>query len=155
MLTIKLKPLLVSLLISLGVGTLAGFLSSGQTDVYSELNLPALAPPSIVFPVVWTILYILMSVSAYIVYSSKAWDRKRALKLYGLQLLLNFIWPLIFFNLQMYLLAFVVLVILWIVVLVMIIIFYRINPTAAYLQIPYLIWLTFAGYLNLSIYILN
>ena len=155
MYTIKLKPLVISLLISLGVGGLAGLISSNSTELYGELNLPALSPPSVVFPIVWTILYILMGISAYLIYSSNSQNKDRALRIYGVQLLLNFIWPIVFFNMQMYLLAFIILVVLWITVLVMIMSFYRISPLAAYLQIPYLLWLTFAGYLNLSIYLLN
>lgn len=152
---IKLKPLLISLLISLGVGGLAGIISSGSTDIYNELNLPALSPPSIVFPIVWTILYILMGISAYMIYRSNSKYKEDALKIYGVQLLLNFSWSLIFFNMQNCVLAFVVLVFLWVAILLMIRVFYKINPLAAYLQIPYLVWVTFAGYLNLSICLLN
>lgn len=155
MFTIRLKPLLASLLISLGVGGLAGLFSSGSSELYRELNLPVLSPPSAVFPIVWTILYILMGISAYMIYISYDPNKHNALRVYGLQLLLNFIWPLVFFNMQSYLAAFIILVLLWLTVLIMIVLFYRINPIAAYLQIPYLLWLTFAGYLNLAIYILN
>lgn len=155
MYTIKLKPLVISLLISLGVGGIAGLISSGTSDLYSQLTLPALSPPSYVFPIVWTILYILMGISAYLIYTSNSESKDTALKIYGVQLLLNFIWPLVFFNLNNYVLAFIILVLLWITVAVMIYYFYKISPAAAFLQIPYLLWLTFAGYLNLAIILLN
>lgn len=152
---VKLKPLIVSLLIPLGIGGLSGFLTTNSMEVYKNLNQPNLAPPPLVFPVVWTILYILMGISAYLIYQSDSADKGKALILYGAQLIFNFIWPLIFFNGAMYLFSFIWLVALWIVVLLMINSFYNINKSAAYLQIPYLLWLTFAAYLNLSICLLN
>lgn len=152
---VKLKPLIVSLLIPLGIGGLAGFLTTNSMEVYKNLNQPNLAPPPLVFPVVWTILYILMGVSAYLIYRSDSTDKAKALILYVAQLISNFIWPLIFFNGGMYVFSFIWLVALWIVVLLMINSFYNINKSAAYLQIPYLLWLTFAAYLNLSICLLN
>lgn len=155
MLVIKLKPLLVSLLITLGTGAAAGLITAGSTDIYSELEKPALAPPSIVFPIVWTILYILMGISLYMIYTSYSPGRDRALKVFGVQLLLNFIWPLVFFNMQQYTIAFIILILLWLAVAYMIYLFYKIKPAAAYLQIPYFLWLTFAAYLNLAIILLN
>lgn len=152
---IKLKPLLISLLIPLGIGSLASFLTMNSMDVYKNLNLPSFAPPSFIFPVAWTILYILMGISAYMIYDSSSPLKSKALTVYSIQLIFNFIWPLIFFNGQMYLLAFMWLILLWILVLWMIILFHKINRVAAYFQIPYLIWLTFAAYLNLGIYLLN
>lgn len=152
---IKIKPLVVSLLVSLGVGAVAGFLTSGSVDVYNTLNLPALSPPSVVFPIVWTALYILMGVSAYIIYSSGAKEKNFALRVYGVQLLQNYIWPLVFFNMNGYVLAFIILILLWLTVIYMIYRFYRISRLAAILQIPYIIWLTFAAYLNLAVIIYN
>lgn len=152
---IKLKPLIISLLISLGIGGLAGFLTTNSMKIYKSLNQPNLAPPSFVFPVVWTILYILMGISAYLIYQSDSVNKNKALAIYGVQLIFNFIWPLIFFNGGMYLFSFIWLIALWILVLWMIILFYKIKPAAAYLQISYLLWLTFAAYLNFSIYLLN
>lgn len=93
----NLKALLISLLVSLGVGALSGFLTRNSVKVYSQLNLPSLAPPSWVFPVVWTILFVLMGISTYIVYMSESPYTKGALAVYLLQLAVNFIWPLIFF----------------------------------------------------------
>ncbi|MGE4213612.1 MAG: TspO/MBR family protein [Anaerotignaceae bacterium] len=149
------KALLVSLLISLGVGALSGILTKNSVNVYGQLNLPPLSPPSWVFPVVWTILFVLMGISSYIIYTSKSQNTKGALAIYFLQLVVNFIWPLIFFGAQEYLFAFIWLIFLWLLVVLMINMFYKISPIAALLQIPYLIWLTFAAYLNLMVVILN
>ena len=155
MLVIKLKPLLTSLGITLGTGAAAALITSGSTDIYKELEKPALAPPEIVFPIVWTILYLLMGISLYMIYSSSSPGRDRALKVFGVQLLLNFIWPLLFFNMRQFTIALIILILLWLAVADMIYLFYKIKPAAAYLQIPYFLWLTFAAYLNLSILLLN
>ncbi len=152
---IKLKPFIISLLITLGGGGLVAFLTRDSMDIYSNIKQPTLAPPAVIFPIVWTILYILLGVSAYMIYESKSPLKNKALTVYGVQLLLNFIWPFIFFGANMFLLAFVVLMILWALSMWMIVLFYQIKPIAAYLQIPYILWLTFAAYLNLSIYLLN
>lgn len=147
--------LLISIAISLGVGVLSGLITLGSFNTYSNLQQPALAPPGWLFPVVWTVLYILMGMSAYLVYISDNEQKYIGLAVYGLQLIFNFLWSIIFFNLGHPLFAFVWLVILWILIVAMIISFYKVNPTAGLLQIPYLLWVTFAGYLNLSIYLLN
>lgn len=152
---IKLKPLLFSLFISWGIGGIAAFLTNDSMDIYSSIKLPKLAPPSIVFPIAWSILYTLMGISAYMIYESQLERKSFALGIYALQLIVNFLWPLIFFDGRMFLAALICLIILWVLVLWMIISFYKIKPLAAYLQIPYLLWLTFAAYLNLNIYLLN
>ena len=151
------KKLIVSLLIPLAVGGLSAFITRGDMDIYTKIERPPLSPPGKLFPIVWSILYFLMGVSLYIIWNSRArTDEKRsAIIFFALQLFMNFIWSPIFFSMQQYLLGFVVLVILWIFIIAMIISFKRISPIAAYLQIPYLLWVTFAGYLNLGIYILN
>jgi len=154
----KIKPYIISAAIALAVGGLSSLLTAGNMDLYSRITPPPLAPPSILFPIVWTVLYILMGISAAMIYLEK--DKKpkevsRALIVYAVNLFLNFFWSIIFFNMQAFLFSFIWLVLLWITVLIMIIEFYRIKPIAAKLQIPYLIWLTFAGYLNFAIYILN
>ena len=147
--------LLISIAVSLGVGVLSGLITLGSFNTYSNLQQPALAPPGWLFPVVWTVLYILMGISAYLVYISDNEQKYIGLAVYGLQLIFNFLWSIIFFNFGHPLFAFVWLVILWILIVAMIISFYKVNPTAGLLQIPYLLWVTFAGYLNLSIYLLN
>ncbi len=152
---VNLKQLVISLAISLGVGLLAGILTANSFDVYSGLIKPPLSPPAVLFPIVWTILYALMGISAYIIYRSDNDYKYLALTIYVLQLVFNFFWSIIYFNLQNPLFAFVWLVMLWLLIIAMIITFAKINKTAALLQIPYLLWVTFAGYLNLALYILN
>ncbi len=152
---IQWKKLIPQLLLPLGVGALSAFITSGSMDIYSRIIAPPLAPPAILFPIVWTVLYLLMGVSAYLIIISGSENTENALFIYWLQLAVNFIWSPIFFNAQMFRVAFVVLILLWVLVFTMIRRFLPINKTAAYLQIPYLIWLTFAGYLNLAIAILN
>lgn len=151
------KNLIISLGISLGIGTLSGILTSNSMEVFSTLKKPPLSPPAIAFPIVWTILFTLMGISAYLVYETEASkeQKDKALSLYGFQLLFNFLWSIVFFNFGNILLAFGVLLILWFLIFNMIQAFNEVNPTAAKLQIPYLLWVTFAGYLNLAIYFLN
>lgn len=152
---IKWKSLLVNIAIPLLVGGISSLITMDGFRQYTEINQPPLSPPSAVFPVVWTILYILMGISSYLVYEKKDADNKNALTLYAIQLAINFIWPIFFFGFNAYLFSFIILIVLWIFVLLTIISFYKINKTAALLMTPYLIWLTFAGYLNLGVYILN
>lgn len=149
------RKLIVFILIPLAVGLVSGILTKNSMTMYNTLNQPALSPPGWVFPVVWTILYILMGVSSYLIATSPSQKKQEALLLYAIQLFLNFIWSPIFFGSGNYFLAFLVLVLLWYVVVKMIRAFFRIDPTAALLQIPYLLWITFAGYLNLAIIFLN
>lgn len=156
--SIKWKSLIISLLIPLGVGALSGFLTKNNTEIYKMLIQPPLSPPSIVFPIVWTLLFLLMGISSYLIYNSKtsnSTDKKSALIVYGIQLIVNFVWSLLFFNMQAYLFAFIWLVLLWLLIILMIIKFSKINKPAALLQLPYLLWVTFAGYLNLGIWLLN
>ncbi|MBN7774468.1 TspO/MBR family protein [Clostridium aminobutyricum] len=149
------KAFVISLLISLGIGALSGFLTRNSMELYNQLIIPKYAPPGFVFPVVWTILYTLMGISAYLVFISNSPYKKKALLMYALQLMLNFIWPIIFFNLKMYFPAFFVLLLLLITIVLMIKRFYRVNKTAAFLQIPYLLWILFATYLNFEIAMFN
>ncbi|MDO4608857.1 MAG: TspO/MBR family protein [Clostridia bacterium] len=152
-----LKKLIISLAIPLAVGGLSAFITRDAQNIYSTINNPPLSPPGWLFPVVWSILYFLMGVSLYLVWNSDTQyqDKKSAIIFWGVQLALNFIWSPIFFISKNFLLAFIVLLALWVCTLIMIIKFYAISKPAGLLQIPYLIWLTFAGYLNLAIYILN
>ncbi|MBQ8588329.1 MAG: tryptophan-rich sensory protein [Clostridia bacterium] len=154
----KIKPYAVSIAIALAVGGLAALLTMDSMNIYETINKPLLSPPSILFPIVWTVLYILMGVSAAIVYVRGGGandEAQSALMVYASQLAVNFLWSIVFFNLQAFGLAFVVLVVLWLLIILMIYKFYAVSPLAAYLQIPYLLWVTFAGYLNLMIVILN
>ena len=149
------KRLLLSLVISLGVGVVAGLITRSSVADYSLLDKPAFAPPPWLFPIVWIILYILMGISAYIIYESFCANRSRALKLYTVQLALNFLWPIIFFNFKLYFFAFIWILALWIAIIFMIFSFYRCNKLAAYLQIPYFLWATFATVLTYGVSLLN
>ena len=139
------------------VGALAGWISAGGIEVYSALaNKPPLTPPQWVFPVVWSILYALMGVSAArISLTPPSKERNRGLNLFTAQLIVNFFWPLLFFNAQAFGVALIWLILLWVLVFAVILIFRKIDKTAAWLLIPYLAWLTFAVYLNAGVYILN
>ncbi len=149
--------LFLSILLPLAVGGMAGALTSNSVGVYENLVLPSASPPASVFPVVWSVLYILMGIASYLVWKSSAdqTDKKRALVLYLVQLAFNFIWPLLFFNLENYLLAFIWLVAMLILIVLTTKVFSKISKLGARLMIPYLLWVVFAGYLNLSIYVLN
>ncbi|MBO5287743.1 MAG: tryptophan-rich sensory protein [Clostridia bacterium] len=154
----KLKPYIISVLIALLVGGLSALLTMGNMNIYNEINTPSFAPPGILFPIVWSVLYILMGISAGLIKTSENStkdERLRALFTYGISLFVNFLWSIIFFNMRFYLLAFVWLVLLWVLILKTIWDYSKINKLAAYLQIPYLLWVTFAGILNFSIYLLN
>ena len=149
------KSLIVSLLISSGVGGLSALTTMGSMDIYKYLDKPPLAPPPIAFPIVWTILFILMGISSYLIYESNDENKGKALLIYGIQLFVNFLWPIFFFVLNYRLIALFIIISLLILIIIMIIRFYKINKLAAYIQIPYLLWVAFATYLNLGFYILN
>lgn len=151
---IQWRKLLLCLAVPLGVGVLAALLTSGGMETFAALQKPPLSPPGWLFPVVWTILYIFMGIASYLVLTSGK-PYKTALRVYGLQLLFNFVWPLLFFNLSLYLTAFVWLVLLWLLILANTVLFGRISKPAGILLLPYLAWVAFAGYLNLSVYLLN
>ena len=154
----KLKIYIIGILIPLLVGGLSALLTSGSMDIYSSIITPPLSPPSILFPIVWTILFILMGISSAMIYSTETSplpQRKSALYTYALSLIFNFFWSLIFFSGREYFFAFIWLIILWFLIFRTIKKYLKINPLAAYLQIPYLLWVTFAGYLNFAIWILN
>lgn len=153
----KWKTYAVWILLTEAVGVLSGLLSAGGTRIFQETVIqPPLSPPGFLFPVVWSILYALMGIGAARVFmQEKSPERGRALNLYFVQLTVNFFWSLIFFNAQAYGLAFFWLLLLWVLVLCMIIAFGKVDPVAAYLQIPYLLWITFAAYLNLGVWYLN
>ncbi len=153
----KILTYIIGIAIPLAVGGLAALLTRENMDIYQSIVTPKLSPPAILFPIVWSILYILMGVGSALVYYSDAEKREKtkALLLYGVQLAVNFFWSIFFFNERLFLLSFVWLVLLWILIIAMIYEFAKINKAAAWLQLPYLLWVTFAGYLNLAIYLLN
>lgn len=149
----KIKIYAKSILIPVLIGGIVGLIIPSAID-YNSLQKPFLAPPSIVFPIVWTILYILMGISYGILKSKSLTDKKIDL-IYYIQLAVNAAWSIIFFLLKWRLFAFIWILLLDILVILMIIKFYKKDKTAGLLQIPYILWTLFASYLNLAIYILN
>lgn len=150
------KKLLVSIAIPLAVGGISAVFTAGNMKLFEEIDKPPLSPPGWLFPVVWTILYVLMGIALYLVVITKSRETKiPAYISFGVQLFFNFFWSIIFFNAQAYLFAFIWLLLLWVAIVVNIYFFNKINSTSAKLLLPYIIWVTFAGYLNLGIYILN
>lgn len=148
------KKLIIITVITFIVGSFFSWFTMNNMDAFKELNKP-INVPSIIFPIVWGLLYLLMSISCYIVSESSDTARNKALIIYWVQLVINSIWSLIFFGFEMYLFAFIWLLILLISVIIMIVKFYKVDKKAAYLNIPYVLWIIFAGYLNLGIYLLN
>ncbi len=149
----KVKTFAIFILISLAVGGLSAFLTRGNMSVFDEVTKPPLTPPAIVFPIVWSILYILMGISAARVYLREG--DSGAIRVFGINLILNFFWSIIFFNLRAFCFAALWLILLFITVLSMTIKFWRIDKLAGALQIPYLVWLVIAGYLNIFICLVN
>lgn len=149
----KIKIYAKSILIPVVVGAIIGLLISSAVD-YNSLQKPPLSPPSIAFPIVWTFLYILMGIS-YGILKNKSLTDKKIDFIYYIQLAVNALWSIIFFLLKWRLFAFIWIIILDILVVLMIMKFYKKDKTAGLLQIPYLLWVLFASYLNLTIYILN
>ena len=143
------KRIVKSIALPVVVGIIVGLIMMPFND-YQSLNQPPFSPPSIAFPIVWTILYILMGISAYIVSV-----RNGDLKLYYIQLFVNALWSIIFFVFKLRLLAFIWIIVLILLVLKMIKDFLSINTTSGLIQIPYLLWLIFAAYLNFGVYLLN
>jgi len=149
------KALVVSVLIALAVGALSGWISMDGIKAFQYLEKPPLTPPGTVFPIVWSILYILMGLSAGMVWSSGSVRRDNAIFAYAAQLFVNFWWPVLFFLLGERLIAFFWLLLLIVLVILMLLRFREIRPSAALLNLPYLLWLLFAAYLNLGVYLLN
>lgn len=149
----KIKIYAKSILIPVIIGGVIGLIISKSID-YNTLQKPPLSPTSILFPIVWTILYVLMGIS-YGILDSKSLIELKTKIIYSLQLFVNATWSLIFFTLKRRLFAFIWIIILDVLVIVMIIDFFKKNKTAGLLQIPYLLWIIFASYLNLGVYLLN
>ena len=145
------------ILLAEAAGALSGWLSREGTAAFSEtVTQPPLSPPGILFPIVWGILYLLMGISAARIYQSPpSLSRSRGLNLWIIQLVVNFFWSPIFFNAQAYGFALLWLLLLWILVLLMILSFRKTDPLAARLQLPYMLWITFAAYLNAGVWYLN
>lgn len=153
----NIKNLVLSIVLPVAVGMLAGFFTRNSSEIYAGFIKPALAPPGWVFGIVWFALYVLMGIAAFLVMQPRTLGVKtgKAMWLYYAQLIANFFWPLIFFNLAAYGFAFMWLLLLLLLVIMTAAAFYEINCAAGWLMIPYIAWLCFAGYLNYMIWMLN
>ena len=153
----SITDLLINIVIAELVGALSALLSGGYSDFFDTYKEPPLLPPSWLFPVVWVILYAIMGASAYLIKTADAdeTDIKQALMVYYAQLAVNFMWSIVFFRFEALWAAFVVIVVLLVMIALMIVRFVRIRPLAAYMNIPYLIWVAFATYLNLATALIN
>ncbi len=150
------KNLIIALVIPLVVGGLSALLSGGMEN-FSSINKPPLSPPGWLFPIVWTILYLMMGLASYLIFNAKAptYKKNSALLFYGMQLFFNFFWSIFFFRFEAYLFAFLWLLVMWMLIIITTIKFLSVRKSAGILLLPYLFWVTFAAYLNLSIYLLN
>lgn len=148
------KRLIIIIIITFIVGSFFSFFTMNNMDTFKELEKPVNVP-GILFPIVWSILYLLMSISCYIITTKDDKSKDNAIIWYGIQLVINSLWSLIFFGFSAYLFAFIWIILLLAIVIIMIAKFYKIDKMASYLNIPYVLWILFAGFLNLGIYILN
>lgn len=159
MMKIQTPVYVISVMLALSVGSLAAWMTQDSMAIYAEIAEPPLSPPAYWFPPVWTLLYFFMGLSAARVWLSetpeKARNRKLGLAFYGLSLFVNFTWCIIFFNYRAFGAAFVWLLLLLGLIVATIFQYRKVCPVAAYLQIPYALWVTFAGYLTLGIWVLN
>ena len=151
--TRNIEPLIIALLIPLAVGAVSSLISG--TMMAPTFIQPSFSPPGYLFPIVWTILYILMGISSYLVYTSDSPAKPAALLVCAIQLVFNFFWTILFFRFSLYGLAFLWLLVLIGLIVIMICLFSKIRPAAAYFQLPYLLWCLFAAYLNFAVYMLN
>lgn len=153
----NIKKLIISILIPVLVGVLSGYITADSMKLYNDLIKPSFAPPGYIFGIVWPILYVLMGIASYRVwkYGNDRNEVKSALKFYAIQLVLNFMWPIIYFNLGLRGFALIWIILLLIFVIITTIKFYKIDKVAGYLMIPYVLWLMFATALNYYTWILN
>ena len=152
------KKLIIAIAIPLAVGGVSAFLTQNSMMTFASVQKPPLSPPGWLFPVVWTLLYTLMGIASYLIITSGTTSNSdifHAMIIYGLQLFFDFFWSIIFFNLENYLFAFIWLCALLFLILLNALLFYRISKLAGLLLIPYILWVTFAGYLNYGIYLLS
>ncbi len=151
------RQLLLCIAVPLAVGGLSAWLTRRSMRTFASLNKPPLSPPGWLFPVVWTLLFVLMGAASFLVLRSGQSQQaiRPALQLYGIQLGVNFFWSIFFFNLSLYYFSFIWLVFLWFLILAAAVRFYRISRAAGLLMLPYLLWVAFAGYLNWGICRLN
>lgn len=150
------KPYVLFILLAEGVGILSGLLTRQGIEAYSMVEKSALTPPAILFPIVWTILYALMGVGAARVWLTNPSDaRTKGLAFFTFQLIFNFFWSIFFFNRQAYGFSLLWLIVMWVLILFMTVEYAKVDKLAAWLQIPYLVWVAFAGYLNYAVWQLN
>jgi benzodiazapine receptor len=149
--------LLLCIIIPLGIGAVSGIGTASSIDAwYVNIEKPSFNPPNYLFGPVWTTLYILMGISFYMILQSEKNElRTKAIAIFCIQLFLNFWWSFIFFKFQLLGFAFIEIILIWLSIAAMIIVFFEINKTAALLQIPYLLWVSFASVLNGTIWLLN
>ena len=154
---IQYGPLIAALALPLAVGGLSAWLTRDGMRQFRFVSQPPLSPPSWLFPVVWTLLYLMMGAASYLVWTAGAAParRDRALTVYGLSLAANLFWPIVFFTMRLYFPAFLLLLLLWVLVAVTALLFSCIDSRAGKLMIPYIVWLSFAAYLNLGVWLLN
>ena len=151
----KFMPYIFSVALALGIGGFSAFLTKESMPIYSAINRPPLSPPSWIFPVAWTVLFVLMGIAAAIVWCSNGRTLDSALLFYGAQLVFNFCWSLIFFNFRAYFSAFIWLIALLVLIGITAVKFYKTNKLSGWLLLPYFAWVCFAGYLNFMIWRLN
>ncbi len=154
---IQWKALLINIVIPLAVGAISGFVTSNTEQIFEQLNKPPLSPPAILFPIVWSILYLFMGISSYIVYTSNfdIKQKQNAIKLNAAQLVVNFFWSIIFFGLSLYFVGFIWVLLLIVLVVLLIKTVKPISKYSAFFLYPYLAWICFAAYLSLAIAIIN
>ena len=154
---IKWKTLIVCIAIPLLVGGASGFITMGSMEDFEALAQPPLSPPGWLFPVVWGILYTLMGIASYLVITSGGPQKQinTAITVYAVQLIFNFFWSVFFFNLNLFYFSFAWLIALWLLIIATLLLLSRLSPAAGYLIIPYLLWVSFAAYLNLGVAMLN
>ena len=153
----RIFQLLASILLTISIGGLSGFATiSGVNGWYKTLNKPSFNPPNAVFGPVWSLLYLLMGISIYLIWQQpKSSDRNKAVAIFFIQITFNFFWSIIFFNLHSIGWSLVEIIAMWLAILAMIVMFYKVNKPAGLLQIPYICWVSFATSLNGAIYLLN
>jgi benzodiazapine receptor len=153
---VDIKKLIISIIGVQLAGIIGSvFTSSSITSWYATINKPSFNPPNWIFGPVWTILYLMMGISFYLIWVNYDKKSKNAVIIFGVQLLLNTLWSILFFGLQSPLFAFIEIIILWIAILVTIILFYKVSKKAAILLVPYILWVSFAAVLNFSIWLIN
>lgn len=153
----RLGIMIIAILIPVAVGLFSAFLTGNDMKIYENMNHPFLAPPGWVFPVAWTVLYVVMGLASYLVYTSDAEGevKRKALTLYACQLIMNFFWSTLFFTYARLWISFIWIMVMWGLILICAIRFYRINSAAGLMMGVLLLWTTFAAYLNLACCIMS